>query len=116
LKCLAQARGSLAQASPLRLGEGRKGEQWLPAPSRLGEPSLLEWDCGSLKRGRVAQATTRTRNQDELPLASPRQDVLAWARKLVLATVLSCDNHTNINPIAKMACSSSHSSTQTIKS
>jgi len=42
------------------------------------------------KRERVAQTIPRAENPAELPIVSPRRDVLAWARKPVLATALSC--------------------------
>jgi len=52
-------RGSHSGEPPSPRRGLEKGEQWLPAPSRLGEPSSLERECGSLKGKRVALATPR---------------------------------------------------------
>jgi len=59
---------------------------------------------------RVAWATIRKKSLGEPLLVSPGRGMLAWARKLVPATVPSCSNHPNTTPKAKTAFSSTHGS------
>ena len=82
-------RDVLAQASPLRLGEGSKKETRANAGSRLGETPLA-WARYSLAQknwaGRLSDLSL-TKGLGESLFISPRQDWLAWAWLACLATV-----------------------------
>ena len=82
-------RDVLAQAGPLRLGEGSKEEPGANAGSRLGE-SLLAWARCSLaqKLSRSLGRPFAQKGLGESLFVSPRRDWLAWASLPGLVTVL----------------------------
>jgi len=62
--------------------------------SRLRETPLPERDNSSLKTEVRRLSESSSKNQGELLLLSPRRDILAWVKILVLATVHGCNNQT----------------------
>ena len=78
----------LAQASPLRLGEGSKRASGSNAGSRLGETPFAWARCSLAQKlsGSPGRPLVQT-GLGESPFVSPRRDWLAWARLTGLATV-----------------------------
>jgi len=86
---------SLAQARRSRSGEGDPLAQAGPFSPRR---ELEEWDSSfcdlSLKNANSSsERQFKQKILGEPLLVSPRQDTLAWARKIVLTIVLACSRH-----------------------
>jgi len=106
----------------LRLGELRLGESLTYRYSgfcafslRRDSPRLSETLARSKQSWSPKQPFTWN-NLGEPLLISPRQGRLVWARKLVLTTVLSSNNHPHRPKQFKQAFSTAHISTQSIQS
>ena len=109
---LTQARGTLSlKRIPSRLGEGATREQWVLRRLAQARPFSPKRDCTSLKMkpSRLGDYSCKSFWASPL-LVSPRRGMLAWARKLVPATVYSHNRYTYPKPKSQTTFLSHHSS------